>query len=343
MSEKKSAGPQAMALYKPFPKSMIKQKEGFDFVSHSEYVQKFIDKMGVAPTFRVEDELYEDTFTGRVKGKDVTGTHVLTGVRCSMSATIDGHEVTVSEYGDVEFPMNDKTNGARAKKAISDAYKRCAMRLCGMGLHIYAGDEWRLEQAEEEEEPATETEVYTNSAGQDVEEVVNNDGSYEVSVGTEVHWPDLRDELRHTMSTIVSNTSSDGVTEAKAHWQDKKLSWNSLTFDQARDWCRIMLHHQTNAQALEPVLVVIVGEEPFEVNEAPRTGPPPVPKEDDVVDAVLVDDPIIEELHATIATLPDDQRDNLLAELKELGFDPNDLKFKTEDVDHVLTIIKEIT
>ena len=35
------------------------------------------------------------------------------------------------------------TNGARLKNAVSDAHKRCAMRV-GLGLHLYAQDDYFL-------------------------------------------------------------------------------------------------------------------------------------------------------------------------------------------------------
>jgi hypothetical protein len=53
--------------------------------------------------------------------------------------TIDGHTVT----GDCEQPHNWDTDGARLKDAMSDAYKRCAMRL-GVGLHLWAQDAFYL-------------------------------------------------------------------------------------------------------------------------------------------------------------------------------------------------------
>jgi hypothetical protein len=48
----------------------------------------------------------------------------------------NGRTVSITEVGDCEQPTNWKTDGARAKDALSDAYKRCLMRL-GSGLHLY--------------------------------------------------------------------------------------------------------------------------------------------------------------------------------------------------------------
>ena len=51
--------------------------------------------------------------------------------------------VTVTAIGDVE---NDQGNdGTNAKHAESDAFKRCAMKI-GLGLHLWAGDEYYLDK-----------------------------------------------------------------------------------------------------------------------------------------------------------------------------------------------------
>jgi hypothetical protein len=61
-----------------------------------------------------------------------------------MRATIDGTEHTVTEAGDCENPGNWPHDGARLKDASSDAYKRCAMRLAAVGLHLWAGSDFYL-------------------------------------------------------------------------------------------------------------------------------------------------------------------------------------------------------
>ena len=59
------------------------------------------------------------------------------------SLKVDGKEVTVTAIGDVE---NDQGNdGTNAKHAESDAFKRCAMKI-GLGLHLWAGDEYYLDK-----------------------------------------------------------------------------------------------------------------------------------------------------------------------------------------------------
>ncbi len=63
----------------------------------------------------------------------------LSGVVCKMTLTIDGETHSITEAGDVETSNPQlKTNGARLKNAMSDAYKRCAMRF-GVALHLWCG------------------------------------------------------------------------------------------------------------------------------------------------------------------------------------------------------------
>ncbi len=65
------------------------------------------------------------------------------GCLVTLTCTIDGERVSITEIGDCEQPGNWKTQGARMKDAISDGVKRCAARL-GLGLHLYSGDEYFL-------------------------------------------------------------------------------------------------------------------------------------------------------------------------------------------------------
>jgi hypothetical protein len=71
-----------------------------------------------------------------IRGKD----NQVEGCIAKLTATIDGHEVVISEVGDCEQPGNWKTEGARLKDAASDAFKRCWMRT-GLGLHLYVRQE----------------------------------------------------------------------------------------------------------------------------------------------------------------------------------------------------------
>jgi hypothetical protein len=73
-------------------------------------------------------------------------TDAVVGVLLTLTVQIDGREVEVTEVGDCESPHNWPHDGARLKDAMSDAIKRCAMRL-GCGIHLWAGPEFFLPDA----------------------------------------------------------------------------------------------------------------------------------------------------------------------------------------------------
>jgi len=79
-----------------------------------------------------------------VKREITNADGVVTGCLAALSVTVDGMPVVVMEVGDVEHPSSN--NAANLKNAASDAYKRCAMRL-GVGLHLWAGDNYYLDKA----------------------------------------------------------------------------------------------------------------------------------------------------------------------------------------------------
>ena len=126
-------------LAKPFT-SLIKSgsdagKFG-DYVEHSAVNQRLLAHLG--------------PFDQRVK-EIVYDTHpdlgqVCTGVILELGLSIDGKKVFIQEVGDVEHPFRKgRTNGDRLKMAVSDALKRCAMRV-GLGLHLYAQDDYFLDK-----------------------------------------------------------------------------------------------------------------------------------------------------------------------------------------------------
>ena len=122
---------QLRELARPFPKSQIEQKPGSfsaDYVAHHVVVQRLVSILGAIPTQEIVRELYD--------------ADKLTGVVLRLSCEVDGNFVVVEEAGDVEG--NEKTNGARLKNAVSDAYKRCAMRMT-LGLHLWAQEHYWLD------------------------------------------------------------------------------------------------------------------------------------------------------------------------------------------------------
>ena len=67
----------------------------------------------------------------------------VTGVLARLSVTLPGHGlVTITEVGSEDNPQMG-TDAENTKKAASDAYKRCWMRL-GLGLELWAQENWSL-------------------------------------------------------------------------------------------------------------------------------------------------------------------------------------------------------
>ena len=125
-------------LSKPFPASLVKQKPGkfaAAYVEHGIINQRLLEVVGPF-TFTVD--------------KPVTNADgVVSGCLATLSCTIDGERVMVTEVGDVEHPSQN--NASNLKSASSDALKRCAMRL-GVGLHLWTADSYYLNKSLEKRE-----------------------------------------------------------------------------------------------------------------------------------------------------------------------------------------------
>jgi hypothetical protein len=144
---------QLTKLVWPFPQSVIHTNPsgGGTYVAHSVVEQRLLDVLGCVETSVVQ--IIRGDVPGKAPDPDgksqraKTGTpdlkEAVVGVVLRMTAAIDGESVVVEEVGDCESPMNWPHDGARMKDAMSDAYKRCAMRL-GCGLHLWAGDDFYL-------------------------------------------------------------------------------------------------------------------------------------------------------------------------------------------------------
>ena len=119
-------------LVKRIPASYVKTKPGgfqADYVSHADIQQILLAKIGPCSQ-EVKELIYNAE-------RQVQG--------CILRVTyeIDGKTVVIEEAGDVERP--GANNGANAKNAVSDAIKRCAMRV-GVGLHLWSQDNYVLDK-----------------------------------------------------------------------------------------------------------------------------------------------------------------------------------------------------
>jgi len=130
---------QITMLLHPFPSRMVKENPtGYgSYVAHPLVEQRLIDVLGLPPKTRVMHIV-----RGKIDGKHEQPSAVV-GVVLRMEATIDGEEWYAEEAGDCENPSNWPHDGARLKDAMSDAYKRCAMRM-GVALHLWAQDDFYL-------------------------------------------------------------------------------------------------------------------------------------------------------------------------------------------------------
>lgn len=143
-------------LVKPFPNRFIHSNPsgGGSYVKHHAYTQRLLLYTGPYDFQLVE------VIRGFVPGKAPNpegqskrareGTpdlpDAIVGVVMRLIVEIDGRRVTVEDVGDCEEPHNWPHDGARLKDAISDAKKRCASHV-GLGLHLYAQDEFVLADA----------------------------------------------------------------------------------------------------------------------------------------------------------------------------------------------------
>ena len=131
------------------------KKDGIDYVDHTQVTQRLIalipDVQLKAGSFIYDD--YEDLEGRRRK--------ILTGVEYTIEGTIDGHFRSVTEVGMCDKPFEVEgrkpaNNGERAKECISDAVKRCGMRL-GIGIELYDSSAWLSSYLEDDKLIANKT------------------------------------------------------------------------------------------------------------------------------------------------------------------------------------------
>jgi len=134
---------QLTKLVHPFPSRLVHENPtGYgSYVAHPIVEQRLINVLGAPPITSVV-EILRGEAAGKGKGSDPLP-NVIVGVVMRMDVTIDGIACSVEEVGDCELPSNWPHDGARLKDAMSDAYKRCAMRL-GVGLHLWAQEDFYL-------------------------------------------------------------------------------------------------------------------------------------------------------------------------------------------------------
>ena len=124
---------QLQSLAKRIPKSYIKTKPGgfaADYVSHADIQQMLLAKLG--PCSQEITQIIRNA-EGQVQG-----------VVLRMVFNIDGQTVVIDEVGECERPGQNE--GLNVKNAVSDAVKRCAMRI-GLGLELWCQETYVLDKA----------------------------------------------------------------------------------------------------------------------------------------------------------------------------------------------------
>lgn len=150
------------ALVRPFPAKFVKGNPsgGGSYVAHDVVEQRIIHALGRPPKTTLVELLrgFVPAVEPDPRAKDDPKASkrkrfgcpelaaAVVGVVLRMEATVDGEPWWAEEVGDCEDPHNWPHDGARAKDAFSDAYKRCAMRL-GVALHLWAQQDFYIDKA----------------------------------------------------------------------------------------------------------------------------------------------------------------------------------------------------
>lgn len=138
-------------LAEPFKGRWVKkapQGKYGDYVSHSTVNERLLQVVGPF-TFEVTELIrgWADEVVlkkGKPDERVYPSREAVVGCIARLEVVVDGKWAVVSEVGDVEGAAA-QSDGANAKEASSDAFKRCAMRL-GLGLHLWSQDDYFLDK-----------------------------------------------------------------------------------------------------------------------------------------------------------------------------------------------------
>ena len=137
--------PDLSDLVKRIPDSYIQTKPGgfhADYVAHADIQQILLAKLG--------------PYDQEIKQIITNADGILQGCILRCTYQIDGKTIVIEEAGDVERP--GANNGSNLKNAVSDAVKRCAMRV-GVGLHLWAQKNYVLDQLTQSKSAEEEADV----------------------------------------------------------------------------------------------------------------------------------------------------------------------------------------
>ena len=132
-------------LAMPFPAKFVKdppQGKHGQYVPHHVIGQRALEVVG-PHSFQVTEPIRG--YAEVIKGKDHTWPArdgAIVGCLATLTVTIDDHMVSITEVGTEDQPAMNH-DAENLKRAASDAYKRCWMRL-GLGLHLWAQGDYFL-------------------------------------------------------------------------------------------------------------------------------------------------------------------------------------------------------
>jgi hypothetical protein len=133
---------QLARLALPFPEKYVKQKQGASYVNHGIVQQRLIGTIG-PPDQRIVQLVrgdYDAVVTSKGTENERTWparTNVVVGVVLAVDYHIDGRVIHIEDVGTPEGYYMAAHDGERAKKAVSDAVKRCAKQV-GVALNLWS-------------------------------------------------------------------------------------------------------------------------------------------------------------------------------------------------------------
>lgn len=176
-----SMNPNLYDLSRTFPKHLIEPaprgKYG-DYIPHFVINQALLAYVGPFDWELVEiirgfvDEQVKTDKQGNIEKTYPALPNAIVAVVMRLTVTIDGRPTTITESGECDAGAFETSDGKRLKKAMSDALKRCAMRV-GLGLHMWCKtpEQYFLQKILMGDTSAPETSDEVHVAGVDDEEV----------------------------------------------------------------------------------------------------------------------------------------------------------------------------
>jgi hypothetical protein len=143
-------GSELLELARPFPARYVKVNPsgGGVYVTHAVVTQRLLHVVGpydfsvveILRGYVAEKEPNPQAQSARGRKGSPALDNAVVGAVCRLTCEVDYRTVRVEEVGDCEDPHNWPHDGARLKDALSDAIKRCAMRL-GLGLALWCKED----------------------------------------------------------------------------------------------------------------------------------------------------------------------------------------------------------